>query len=93
MVREAAGGEPTCFARCGGGAALHVGPEVEPASCPLACPLCSAPPGWKCGLTASHLARWLRAFALCLVTRDERIGAVCGLVVVTAAQLVEERAA
>ena len=59
----------------------------------LACPLRSAPPGWKCGLTASHLARWLRAFALCLVTRDERIGAVCGLVVVTAAQLVEERAA
>ncbi|HVB45600.1 MAG TPA: hypothetical protein VNF47_23235 [Streptosporangiaceae bacterium] len=55
-------------------------------------PLCTAPAGWSCAVTGDHLARWLRAFAQGLITRDELIGAVRGLVVISASQLVERAA-
>jgi hypothetical protein len=56
----------------------------------ITCPLCSASIGATCGLTGCHLARWLRAFALCLITREQLVEAIRGLIVITAAQLVEE---
>lgn len=59
----------------------------------IPCPLCSAPTGVRCGLTGCHLTRWLRAFALSLISREQLFEAVGGLVVLTAWQLVEERAA
>lgn len=73
-----------------------VQPEAQTASqlvLTISCPLCSAPASSTCGLTGSHLARWLRAFALSRITRADLIEAVRGMVVISAAQLVEKRAA
>ncbi len=71
---------------------IHEPPPAE-AVRSIACPLCAAAPGWSCGLSGSHLARWLRAFAFGLVSRADLVAAVGGLVVVSAAQLVPECAA
>ena len=59
----------------------------------IECPLCSAPADASCGLASSHLSRWLRTYALTLITRGELVDAVRGLVVISASQLVGERAA
>ena len=60
-----------------------------------ACPQCGTSPYGPCSASppGDCLARWLRAFALCKITREDLINAVRGLVVISAAQLVEERAA
>ncbi len=60
-----------------------------------ACPQCGARPYGPCSTSppGDCLARWLRAFAFGYITRAELIEAVRGLVVISAAQLVEERAA
>ena len=60
-----------------------------------ACPQCGALRYGPCQVSppGDCLARWLRAFALGYITRPELIEAVRGLVVVSAAQLVSERAA
>ena len=57
----------------------------------ISCPLCCAPSS-SCGLTGSHLARWLRAFAMCRISREDLIVAVHALVVVSASQIVERAA-
>ena len=56
----------------------------------IACPLCSAPPLRPCGPDGSHLARWLRAFAVCRITRTQLTAAVAGRVVVDACQVIGE---
>jgi hypothetical protein len=48
--------------------------------------LCSVKPPGDC------LARWLAAYAAGRITRADLIGAISGLVVISATQLVQERA-
>lgn len=68
-------------------------PAPADAARSIVCPLCRAPEGSACAVTGSHLSRWLRAFALGLIDRADLTDAVGGLVVVSASQLVPERAA
>ncbi len=69
-------------------------PAMPPSAAVLAieCQLCGAPTGWPCKLTGSHLARWLRAFSLDLIDRAELVGALHGLIVIAATQVIDESA-
>ena len=60
-----------------------------------ACPQCGAGACAPCSVQppADCLARWLAAYAAGKITRDDLIAVISGLVVIAAAQLVEERAA
>ena len=60
-----------------------------------ACPQCSARAYGPCQVSppGDCLARWLAAYTAGKITRADLIGVVGGLVVITAAQLVDERAA
>ena len=49
----------------------------------LTCSLCLAVPGSPCRPAGDHLARWLRAYAAGLVTRDELAAVIRALVVIT----------
>ena len=58
------------------------------------CPQCAARAYSPCQVRprADCLARWLAAYKAGKITRADLIGAISGLVVITAAQLVQERA-
>lgn len=58
------------------------------------CPVCGTGSYSPCQVrpAGDHLARWLATYAAGKITRADLIGVVGGLVVISAAQLVEERA-
>ena len=58
------------------------------------CPICGTGPYSPCQLipAADHLGRWLAAYETGKLTRAEMAEVVGGLVVITAAELIEEHA-
>lgn len=59
------------------------------------CPVCGTGPYTPCQLipAADHLGRWLAAYAAGKLTRADMAEVIGGLVVITAASLIEERTA
>jgi hypothetical protein len=59
------------------------------------CELCCAPAHDPCQVcpAADHLARWVAAYTAGVISRDDLAAVIDGLVVITAQQLISERAA
>jgi hypothetical protein len=71
-------------------------PEARPAADAVRatpCPLCRRRPGKPCTPKGDHLARWLAGYSGGQIGRADLVGIIAGLVVITARELVPQRAA